>query len=254
MKITVIGIDCATQDKKLGLAVGTVDVERVVVHRAVLGSEVGSVAEAIHGWIEGPTLLAIDAPLGWPAPLARALIEHRAGQPIATARDTMFRRETDRFIHTLVGKTPLDVGADRIARTAHRALALLGDVGARLGHSIPVVWGGLGGVGDPNPIGAIEVYPAATLAAHGLQSTGYKRSEAAHRDARRRLVRALAGSMTLEVDAERLHSSDDRLDAVVCVRAGADYLRGDAVGPAPELRPRAEREGWIWVRAPSSDP
>lgn len=33
----------------------------------------------------------------------------------------MFNRLTDRLIHQRIGKKPLEVGADRIARTAHAA-------------------------------------------------------------------------------------------------------------------------------------
>jgi hypothetical protein len=61
---------------------------------------------------------AIDAPLGWPKPLAETLIDHRAGLPIETPANAMFRRTTDLFIQRKLKKTPLDVGADRIARTA----------------------------------------------------------------------------------------------------------------------------------------
>lgn len=106
MSTTIIGIDCATQDKKMGLAVGIINGDQMVVRTVALGSEVEPLAETIHGWIEPPTLLAIDAPLGWPVPLSRALVEHRAGQPIAAARDAMFRRETDREVHDRLGLTP----------------------------------------------------------------------------------------------------------------------------------------------------
>jgi hypothetical protein len=40
----------------------------------------------------------------------------------------MFRRMTDRAIHKNVGRTPLDVGADWIARTAHAALRFLAEL------------------------------------------------------------------------------------------------------------------------------
>lgn len=108
-----------------------------------------------------------------------------------------------------------------------------------------MIWDGL------DDLGAIEVYPAATLKAHGLDHKGYKKNETKHRDARRRIADALATRMTLEVDAALLHASDDRLDAVACVLAGVDYLRGHAKHPTPEQRQLGEREGWIWVRSPT---
>ena len=38
--------------------------------------------------------------------------------------------------------------------------------------------------------------------------------------------------------------SADALDAVICVLAGADFVRGPVY--APEIAALAEREGWIW--------
>jgi predicted RNase H-like nuclease len=168
--ITIIGIDAATQPRKIGLARGRLDGDDLVVTGVVLGSEVESVVETIASWIgSGPTLLAIDAPLGWPAPLGQGLHVHRAGQVLDGDGHDLFRRVTDRFVHTSIGNMPLDVGADRIARTAHMTLRLLGEVRARTGLAIPLAWSpALEGVF------AIEVYPAATLRCHKATCTGYK--------------------------------------------------------------------------------
>lgn len=53
---------------------------------------------------------------------------HEAGKPIRVPKDQFFRRGTDRFIHQTLGQRPLDVGADRIGRTAHAALTLIQDL------------------------------------------------------------------------------------------------------------------------------
>ena len=63
------------------------------------------------------------------------------------------------FIQQKLKKTPLDVGADRIARTAYAALHLLGSVRVQLHLSIPLAWAPT----DISVVAAIEVYPAATL-------------------------------------------------------------------------------------------
>src|SRR5207253_1199225 len=118
-------------------------------------------------------LLAFDAPLGWPQPLGRALAEHRAGHPLSLPAHQLFRRATDRFVKARIGKQSLDVGADRIARTAHSALKLLADVRQKTGLPIPMAW-------EPSyseRVAAIEVYPAATLIAHGIPDTGYKKKD-----------------------------------------------------------------------------
>jgi hypothetical protein len=43
-----------------------------------------------------------------------------------------------------------------------------------------------------------------------------------------------------------LESSDDALDAAICVLAGLDFLRGEVY--KPKDFPLAKEEGWIWVR------
>jgi hypothetical protein len=45
-----------------------------------------------------PTLLAIDAPLGWPKPLAESLSVHKAGMPFSAPAHFMFPCATDSFI------------------------------------------------------------------------------------------------------------------------------------------------------------
>jgi hypothetical protein len=59
-----------------------------------------SAAITVCDWIrsaDGPVLLAIDAPLGWPAAMGPTLSTHSAGDEITVAPNTMFRRATDRF-------------------------------------------------------------------------------------------------------------------------------------------------------------
>lgn len=76
---TVVGIDCATQPKKVGLAVGTAGSTRLAVEEVAIESSWGAIVTRIEEWVSGPTLLAIDAPLGWPADLGEELVGHRAG-------------------------------------------------------------------------------------------------------------------------------------------------------------------------------
>ncbi len=92
-------------------------------------------------------------------------------------------------------------------------------------------------------ISAIEVYPAATLRAHSINAKGYKkRSNLAERDAMIERLHSLAG---FPENIEALRASADALDAVVCLAAGADFLRGLALPPANLSL--AKQEGWIWV-------
>lgn len=241
--LTVIGIDAATKPKNMGLARGRIDGGTLVVDEVRLGSEVPSVPSAIASWIRGPALIAVDAPLGWPAPMGIALAGHRAGQVVPHHGDQLFARLTDRIVHETVKKKPLDVGADRIARTAVAALRLVQDVRDATRLPIPLSWT----PGDTD-VGVVEVYPAATLIGRRLSTAGYKKDDADGRAARGRLVDALARELTLP-QREPLLATDHALDAVLCLVAAVDYVRGDVVPPPAAQLEQVRTEGWIWFKA-----
>jgi predicted RNase H-like nuclease len=245
MRVQLVGIDCATVDKKVGLAFAVYTEGRIRIEDVLLWEkDQESVAARIATWVgsgAGPTLLAIDAPLGWPVPMADAIADHHAGGELTCSPNDMFRRTTDAFIQEKLGQKPLEVGADRIARTAHAALRLLGELRRDLGAAIPLAWG----KDLVEEISAIEVYPAATLVAHGFLSSGYKKP--AQIAQRQQIIDALAGVITLPDDSSSLLSNADALDAVVCILAAIDFLGGYALPPTD--RELAEREGWIWVRS-----
>jgi hypothetical protein len=85
MYVCVIGIDCATEDSKIGLALGQLTERNIRVAQ--------------------------------PQPCSR---KHKA---------------IDMLVQCLMVSD-----ADRIARTAHRALALLGDLRKQLRQAIPLAW------------------------------------------------------------------------------------------------------------------
>ena len=239
--VALIGLDCATQPKHVGLAVARLDGGRVTVTEARVARSHGDLAATLAAWLaEAPAVWALDAPLGWPAEMAR-LAGHRAGAALGVEANVFFRRETDRFVQRRLGKTPLDVGADRIARTALAALATLDAVR----QAVPVALGWTPGAVAGRQ--AVEVYPAATLKSLGIDARGYKRPEAT--DRRAEILDALTQTTGLAVSGAARAAAvatDHVLDAVLCCVAAADYARGDVW--APEDADLARREGWIWVR------
>lgn len=243
--LQIIGVDCATQDSKTGVARGHVVDGMLTVEDVALCSAASSAHDTIARWlVESPekTLLALDAPLGWPSGM-RALAGHVAGFPVPATAESMFRRDTDRFVTEHVQQRPLEVGADRIARTAHSALTLLASLRQTLAEPIPLAW-------EPTfatRLAAIEVYPAATLKAKGYISKGYKkRDQIAERS---RIVAQLTECCTIRHSGD-LISEADVLDAAVCVLAGHEFLAGRAM--APRDNSSAQQEGWIWVSATPS--
>ena len=236
----ILGIDCAAQPKNVGVA---------YAHgRKVLGvaaAQKDPLAQIME-WVDWsqPVLVAMDAPLGWPAPMAAELAQHRPGDAIQTRPNDFFRRHTDRRIHEVLQKVPLDVGADRIARAAHGALGLLASIRRESGCAIPLIW-------EPPAAqaGVIEVYPAGTLKVHGLPFGGYKSADPKQAAVRLEIAEILSGMLTLP-DDPIITANADALDAVVCVLSGLDFLDAVCIEPG-EDREVAEKEGWIWVKDPT---
>lgn len=240
----LVGLDAASDFKNFGYALGYLEHGRVRIDRAGLVATQGESNALVS--VLAPelrkasrALIAIDAPLGWPTALAVELDAHQAGEAFASDKEAMFRRATDRFVKDLLKKTPLEVGADKIARAAHSALAALRCIRFESGWPVPLAWSV-----DFEGVAAIEVYPAGTLRARGLPDSKYKKPhelEVRH-DIARRLEGDLAGLMA------HVEGSADVFDACLCLAAAKDFLDGVTIPPADlEL---AKREGWIWVRRP----
>lgn len=240
--IKIIGIDCATEAQNIGLSLGIYGNNSITLKETRLGSKYTPVAETISSWIcpNEKVLLSIDAPLGWPINLGQVLYSHSAGQGIDINANDLFRRETDRFVKRKLGKQPLDVGADRIARTAHSALKILNELRALTKKPIELAWC----KENLADISVIEVYPAATLDCYGITSMGYKYKD--QKSARKEIVKGLCSHIIMPENKEILEGNADALDSAVCLLAGKDFLDGDVY--SPELFEIAQKEGWIWVK------
>ena len=225
----LLGIDCATNPKKAGLALGEAIGGVLRILRCTTGSKRMSPAMIAFEWLKEyeDVLIALDAPLGWPKPLGLSLSEHKAGMPIKVDPDKLFSRATDKAIRERLGKKPLEVGANLIARTAVAALALLDELRRSAGRQIPLAWAPVEG----ERWQAIEVYPSATRRSHGAPDIGGS-------------LKGLEKLIDYSSVSSILEKSKDAADAVVCVLAAADFLTGRAI--APRDRELAFLEGWIW--------
>jgi len=243
VSVVVVGVDCATTEERTGLARGVVDSEgELRVERVTLGTAGESAAATVASWISGCErfVIGLDAPLGWPAPLGQALASHQAGQPLSPTAEQLFRRETDRYVQAELGKLPLEVGADRIARTARAALALLDEIRALTAGAVSLVW-------RPGAEwGAVEVYPAATLLSRSISPAGYKANTGKGRTRRAAVLDRLKHEVSTDITRELLIENEDLMDAMLCALAAADFARGDGLPPTDPARARTE--GWIWFR------
>jgi hypothetical protein len=190
---------------------------------------------------EGGVLIAVDAPLGWPRRMGATLTAHRAGAPVAVAKNALFRRETDKVVFAALHKMPLEVGAALIARAAMEALAVLDELRVLCGKGLPLAW---------SPAAAcdavLEVYPGATLAAHGVARSKYK--DPATAGARGPMIEAFAAR--LEGLEARIGAPSDIFDACLCIVCALDFLDGRCIVPDAAQREAADVEGWIWFARP----
>lgn len=249
--ITVIGIDFSTEAKNVGIADGVHTHDKTRVERVRSGKSIGwdgivtHVAGLISDSEADSILLALDAPLGWPRVLGGALHDHRAGAILQFDADELFRRRTDDMVYEKLGKRPFDVGADKLARTAHKALWFLNQVRERTELEVPLAWL----PGRVSGVEAIEVYPAATVVGRFPKHKAYKSKDG--RSVRRDLVEQLASIVELPSGIhDQLVANDDLLDAVLCAVAGADFAVDDVISPTALEREQAQHEGWIWVKPP----
>lgn len=242
----LIGLDAASQRARCGYALGRWDGRELDLLEAGLldtpdcsDALVEHVLPALKA--EERALIAIDAPLGWPQQMGQALQSHAAGKVLDVEKNSLFRRHTDVEIKRRLGRMPLEVGADRIARAAHSALAILQELRDRTGNEIPLAW-------TPQfaGIAAIEVYPAATLTAWSVAWSGYKELSDAHGVNRQAIAKTLEERMPKL--RNYLSATGDVFDACLCLLAGSDFLLGHAIAPVD--RSAAEKEGWIWARSP----
>ncbi len=249
--MTIVGIDCATLPKKTGLALATFSKGRLLIDECRIAYVRSPVSAQIYSWVQdvGPALLAVDSPLGWPSALGKTLSTHLAGRSISQDSDQLFRRYTDQVVRKLLGKAPLEVGADRIARTAVVALSLLAGLSELVGKEIPLASRAVPGSG----IRAIETYPAGTLRAY--ERMGKVRATG-NVDARKRaLLKVLErdGRIRFSPGSRKTLANEHVLDSVLCVVAAMDFVEGHVISPGSGMESRlARKEGWIWIRDPEA--
>lgn len=229
----LIGIDCATQPRKVGLTRGHLEGVRVIADECICGGPDVDPAEIVAGWIgESETaLLALDAPLGWASALGPSLASHQAGVAFDIPANSLFRRLTDNDIAARLGKRPLEVGANLISRTSVAAVDLLGKVRSMTREPVPLAWSWP----STTRVSAIEVYPAATRIAHGAPAGGGRAD----------------GLTSLQCDLALDRLSVDARDSLVCLVAAADFVLGRAIPPIA-VEQQILQEGWIWAASRGS--
>ena len=285
-EVTIIGIDCATKLENVGVAVGSYG-GGVCVEKPFLGNDtevrkkkfkkhvcLRDLVEYLVNKIQRRhrVLLALDAPLGWPDGMRTELAAHAAGRPLAIGRQRMFSRVTDRFVCFRTEKDPLDVGADKIAKTAHWALDLLKQLREATGKEIPLAWTPRDVLGPKERVAAIEVYPALALSALAPKEfgrchartkkekkycfrenepkefgRGYKNKGESGVCPRGQIWNRLADFCSYGLKKDEQPRTDHEIDAVLCVQIAHEFVRYDCVDPPAEFPMDVlRREGWIW--------
>lgn len=229
-------MDAAAQDANIGLALLDIEQRKVFWHSTLEKSPVNYLHNQILPLCASGCLIAIDAPLGWPSELGKALATHQAGRRILLGADRAFLRETDRFVRKEIGISPLSIGADKIARASLRILSFYSELCKEFGCEPTLSW-------TPTAVtnlSAIEVYPAATAKLILGEKLPPKNDRLAY-------TNAIFNCATTE-GVSAIETEDQNIqDAFLCTIAGLRYISCKATGPTPEQATIAKAEGWIWV-------
>lgn len=243
--LLLLGIDAAASDAKTGLV--ALEAGSLAVRHVALGKEV-PVSQLLAQWLSahhGAVMACIDAPLGWPAEYCSILVSHQAGEPIRADKEHFFPRITDKLVHQKLGKRPLEVTANYIARTAHRALQWIGDLNQLTGSAFHLFL-------DAEKIpyyGLAETYPAGWLISEQLFHKGYKRDA----DLRERLLLQIVKRYALGITTEQRTAVirwEHTFDALLCCLCGLDIVQQRCLSPKDLAVPEtiARKEGWIWFK------
>lgn len=235
----VIGWDAATISKNVGLALARKVNRKWLIEECLTPRNLKSERDLdgtilqINKWVKKrpKTLIAIDAPLGWPLRFGSTIGKHTGGDALTNCKQCFFFRLTDSFAKHYYGKTPFSVNADKIARTTLASLKALQKLECK---SAQMIW-------EPGlqQSGIIEVYPALTLRAHN-----YSSKKALSLDFKKQFLASQAIIDTSKFDLPSL--SEHRIDAILCCIGGIDFLNNTVVKPVNV--DCARKEGWIWVK------
>lgn len=239
-RMLTAGIDLAAEDSSTAVAWIRWTAKGGMLENLIVGADD---TELLHT-VSTADKVGIDCPLGWPVPFVDFLVSHHRGE-LAVAADLSGRawrrslvwRRTDKVTHTLIGRPPLTVAADRIAHMAMRCAALqarLAEDGQRVDRT---------GTGT-----LVEVYPAASLKKWGLPYRGYKgsRNGTALGELVDKLITA-APWLHLGAFERECRSTDHAIDAVVAALTARAAAVGQATRPGPADLATAAVEGWIAV-------
>jgi predicted nuclease with RNAse H fold len=187
----------------------------------------------------GASMVAIDAPFGWPRAYLAAMREWDSTRSWPKVERQQLRyRATDLHVQQHTGIWPLSPSSDRIAVCAWRCAALLASWGVH------------------DPLGAdrvVEAYPAAAMRCWGLPSRGYK-AQAPQARARTADVRAqiIAGLRVhcpwlalTDPQWDACLSSHDLLDALICALVARATCVDATLAPSTSTAGHAAQEGWI---------
>lgn len=238
--LNIIGWDCAVDFQNMGLCHARYhdqkcELKTIYTPQSQIEWQ-ENLKEVIHSG--GKTLICMDIPLGWPKNFRSILSNHLPGQPLPADPDFFFRRETDLYIKKKLGKTPLDIAADRIARATQKSLVLLNELRQHLKITIPLAWEN----SFQEDVLVIETYPAAVLRYYQLEFRKLKDQPLQQI----KILESLKHRVTISKKLVNEIKSHHIFDSILCVVAGTDFCEG--LCDEPTDRSKVQDEGWIWAR------
>ncbi|WP_046226982.1 DUF429 domain-containing protein [Paenibacillus dauci] len=244
----IIGIDCATEHKNTGICVYDYNNKKFIAYKAA-STTMDTINSILKDHSKENFLLCWDTPLGWPIDFSSSLVNHLAGQYLRSAPLNFFNRSTDLFCHSLLGKKPLEITTNRIARTTHKTLGIINELQMKY-PKMKLLW-------DPKEefeIGYIEVYPVTWLLSESIvpnktkQYDSYKGTEQKNQRRRLDIIKELRKrGMKFNGMYKRMIKEEHFFDACLCCLGGKDFLDDRTIRPINNIS-SIQKEGWIWIK------
>jgi predicted RNase H-like nuclease len=164
----IIGFDCAAQMDKVGITYSEFTADKWKIEKILPKANYDKFLKKIEYFKEREeeVLLCFDTPLGYPQKMVAYLNKLTAGKAdlgnefnYDDHSREYFRRRTDILVKNELGITPLEIGADKLARSTLRTFEIINRINEILNGELSLAWDNK----NLSQYSMIEVYPKATL-------------------------------------------------------------------------------------------
>jgi predicted RNase H-like nuclease len=266
----IIGFDCAAQMDKVGITYSEFTANKWKIEKILPKANYDKFLKKIEYFKEREeeVLLCFDTPLGYPQKMVAYLNKLTAGKAdlgnefnYDDHSREYFRRRTDILVKNELGITPLEIGADKLARSTLRTFEIINRINKILNGELSLAWDNK----NLSQYSMIEVYPKATLV--GLKKfAGYQFPVGRKKkpkqknymsfkkdiDAKKKVLKIILKECTnpedIDIPEKIKPKFEHGFDSLICAFTGKKFIDGKLNSPSDFGLDNDMKEGWIWTK------